>query len=44
MIANRIELGSGVPSKNYDSEKEYELFQIANCFPELREKGNEWKS
>ena len=44
MIANRIELGSGVPSKNFDSEEVYELFHIANCIPELREKGNQWKS
>ena len=40
MKAKRIEVGSGVPNKNYDSEEVYELIHIANCFPELREKGN----
>ena len=38
MKAKRIELGSGVPNKRYDSEEIYELIHIANCFPELREK------
>ena len=33
-----IELGSGIPNKNYDSKEVYELIHIANCFPELREK------
>jgi len=33
-----IELGSGVPNKKYDSKEVYDLIQIANCFPELREK------
>ena len=33
-----IEVGSGVPNKKYDSEEVYELINIANCFPELREK------
>ena len=33
-----IEVGSGIPNKKYDSEEVYELIQIANCFPELREK------
>ena len=33
-----IEVGSGVPNKEYDSEQIYELIQIANCFPELRNK------
>ena len=33
-----IEVGSGTPNKKYDSEEVYELIQIANCFPELREK------
>ena len=32
-----IEVGSGIPNKKYDSEEVYELIQIANCFPELRE-------
>ena len=40
MKAKRIEVGSGIPNKNYDSEEVYELIHIANCFPELREKGN----
>ena len=33
-----IEVGSGIPNKNYDSTEVYELIHIANCFPELREK------
>ena len=33
-----IELGSGIPNKNYDSKEVYELIHIAKCFPELREK------
>ena len=40
MKANGIEVGSGVPNKNYDSEEVYELIHIANCFPELRQKDN----
>ena len=40
MKAKRIEVGSGIPNKNYDSEEVYELIHIANCFPELREKDN----
>jgi hypothetical protein len=39
MKAKVIEVGSGVPNKKYDSEEVYELIHIANCFPELREKG-----
>ena len=39
MKAKGIEVGSGVPDKKYDSEEVYELIHIANCFPELREKG-----
>ena len=38
MKAKRIIVGSGVPNKKYDSDEIYELIQIANCFPELREK------
>ncbi len=38
MKAKRIEVGSGLPNKIYDSEEIYELIHIANCFPELREK------
>ena len=33
-----IEVGSGIPNKKYDSKEVYELIQITNCFPELREK------
>ena len=36
MKAKGIEVGSGVPNKNYDSEKVYKLIHIANYFPELR--------
>jgi len=32
-----IEVGSGIPNKNYDIKEIYELIHIANCFPELRE-------
>ena len=39
MKARGIEVGSGVRNKKYDSEEIYELIYIANCFPELREKG-----
>ena len=38
MKAQGIELGSGVPNKEYNSSEVYELIQIANCFPELRGK------
>ena len=37
MKAKGIKIGSGVLNKNYDSSEVYELIQIANCFPELRE-------
>ena len=37
MKAKGIEVGSGVPDKKYESEEVYELINIANCFPELRE-------
>ncbi|WP_041710739.1 hypothetical protein [Prochlorococcus marinus] len=40
MKAKGIEVGSGVPNKNYDSEEVYQLIIIANCFPELRLKGD----
>ena len=33
-----IEVGSGVPNKQYDIQEVYELIHIAKCFPELREK------
>ena len=39
MKARGIEVGSGIPNKNYDSKEIYELIHIAKCFPELR-KGN----
>ena len=39
MKAKGIEVGSGVPDKKYQNEAVYELIHIANCFPELREKG-----
>ena len=37
MKERNIEMGSGIPNKNYDSKEIYELIYIANCFPELRE-------
>ena len=40
MKVKGIEVGSGVPNKNYDNEEVYELIHIAKCFPELREKDN----
>ena len=38
MKAIGLEVGSGIPNKKYDSKEIYELIQIANCFPELRNK------
>ena len=38
MKAKGIEVGSGIPNKKYDSKEVYELINIANYFPELREK------
>ena len=38
MKALGLKVGSGIPNKKYDSTEVYELIQIANCFPELREK------
>ena len=32
-----IEVGSGVTNKKYESKEIYELINIANCFPELRD-------
>ena len=32
-----IKVGSGIPNKKYDSKEVYELIQITNCFPELRD-------
>jgi len=40
MKAKGIEVGSGVLNKKYYSEEVYELINIANCFPELREINN----
>jgi len=36
MKAKGIEVGSGVPNKNYDNEEVRELISIASCFPELK--------
>ena len=33
-----IELGSGIPNKQYDSKEVYELIHITNFFPELRDR------
>ena len=38
MQAKKIEVGSGISNKEYDSQEVYELINIASCFPELREK------
>ena len=40
MKDKNIKVGSGVPNKTYhrQSEEVNELIQIANCFPELRNK------
>ena len=38
MKAKKIEVGSGISNKEYDSQEVYELINIASCFPELREK------
>ena len=37
MKSKGIKVGSGVLNKKYDSSEVYELIQIANCFPELRD-------
>ena len=37
MKAKGIQVGSGIPNKKYCSKEVYELIQIANRFPELRE-------
>jgi len=39
MKAIGLQVGSGIPNKEYESNEIYELIQIANCFPELRKKG-----
>tara|TARA_B100000242_G_scaffold50538_1_gene30234 strand:+ start:149 stop:298 length:150 start_codon:yes stop_codon:yes gene_type:complete len=33
-----IELGSGIPNKKYNDKEVFELINIANFFPELRDK------
>ena len=38
MKALGIEIGSRIPNKKYGSKELHELINIANCFPELREK------
>ena len=38
-----IDAGSGIPNKKYDSEEVYELINIANCFPELRDGKNNFE-
>ena len=38
MKAKGIEVGSGIPNKNYHSKEVYELIHITNYFPELRDK------
>ena len=38
MKAKGIDIGSGVPDKKYDSEEIYELINILNRFPEIRNK------
>ena len=37
MKEKEIDVGSGIPNKEYDIKEVYELIHIANCFPELRE-------
>ena len=39
MKAIGIKSGSGVPDKTYNSTEVRDLIRIANCFPELRNKG-----
>jgi len=39
MKAIGLQVGSGIPNKEYQSHEIYELIQIANRFPELRKKG-----
>ena len=33
-----IDVGSGIPDKEYDNKEVLELILITNCFPELRNK------
>ena len=43
MKVNGIEIGSCVPDKNYESTEVYELINILNYVPELRDTSNEWR-
>ena len=36
-----IDVGSGIPDKEYDNKEVLELIHLANCFPELRNKSKE---
>ena len=36
-----IEVGSGIPNKNYDTKEIYDLIHIAKCFHEIRKKNYE---
>jgi len=38
MKAIGLQVGSGIPNKEYESNEIYELIQILNRFPELRKK------
>ena len=38
MKSKGIEIGSGIPNKEYDTKEVYELIHIANYFPELKKK------
>ncbi len=43
MKAKNIKVGSGIPNKSYNREREEvnELIRIANCFPELRNRNRD---
>ena len=43
MKEKEIDVGSGIPNKEYDIKEVYELIHIAYSFPELREKKNIFK-
>ena len=40
MKVKGMEVGSGVPNKNYNNKEVHELIHIVKCFPELREEVN----
>ena len=42
MQALGLEVGSGVPNKEYDKKEVYELIQLVNCFPELGGKNKKY--